>query len=310
MSNTLTKFLLIRWKKYFPFHLKMLSDVEDLAMQQHCDQGPSLTYPTRGWLRRKIRKIARVQKAELSQTATRKAMAELQRTILTITENENDICCQQVHRSLSTAFVTAMSAKAQSTVAKIKSNQFHPQKLSSPRGIHRLFAPIPQFSFSTRYLPIDTTVLRQLLHLVWRDDGHPEQQMLQEAADEWKENGFPVTVRQLIDQEFDACRSEWWSRLFNLYSLKGVRVHGIKPPGVRHTNRLFDFFVSTDGVGCSVVCSRPRSPPPRPSYAAETVPLDRKTVFKAIDPGLTDIWAGVIPSLTFVENEENMDQRK
>jgi hypothetical protein len=118
--------------KNVPFHLKMLGDIEDMAMQQHCDQGRPLTHPTRGWLRPKIRKIARVQKMELSQTTARKAMAELQRVLLTSSEDKNDICCQQIHRLLSTAFVAVMFAKAQSTIAKIGSNWFHPQKLSSP----------------------------------------------------------------------------------------------------------------------------------------------------------------------------------
>src|SRR5437667_6761493 len=100
---------------YFPFHLKIVGDIEDGADQQHCDQGAPLSHPTRGWLRRKVHKIARL---ELSQTATKKAMAELQRAILTSAEDADNVQCQQTHRSLSTAFVTAMSVNAQSTVVK------------------------------------------------------------------------------------------------------------------------------------------------------------------------------------------------
>jgi len=116
---------------YFPFHLKMVGDIEDGADQQHCDQGAPLCHPTRGWLRRKVHKIARLEKIKLSQTATKKAMAELQRAILTTAEDANNVQCQQTHRSLSTAFVTAMSAKAQSTVVKIRSNNFYPCKFSA-----------------------------------------------------------------------------------------------------------------------------------------------------------------------------------
>ena len=104
---------------YFPFHLKILSDIEEMADQQECDRGVPLNHPTRGWLRRKVRKVAKLQQIELSQTATKKAMAELQRAILKGTENENDTRCQQTHKSFSTAFVDAMSAKARSTVATI-----------------------------------------------------------------------------------------------------------------------------------------------------------------------------------------------
>ena len=107
----------------------MASDIEDGVDQQQCDQGAPLSHPTRGWLRRKISKIARLQQIKLSQTGTKKAMAELQRAILTGTDN---IECQRTHRSLSTTFVTAMSTKAQSTVAKIRRNVFYPCKLPGP----------------------------------------------------------------------------------------------------------------------------------------------------------------------------------
>src|SRR5204862_4836069 len=101
------------------------------------------------------------------------------------------------------------------------------------------------------------------------------------------------------NMEFNACRLEWWCRLFNIYSLEGVRVQGIPPPpscGIRRTNRFFNYYMMADGIACSVVCTRPKSAAAS-SYTPETVPFSDNSVFKAIDPGLTDIWSG---SHTFI----------
>ena len=131
-------------------------------------------------------------------------------------------------KSLSTAFVNAMSAKTQSAVVKIRSNNFYSRQFPASRGIHCLAAPVPQFSFLIQYLPIDTRVLKQLLYLTWGDDQHPDQEMLMEIVEDWKADQWPdTTYKKLRDEEFEACRSEWWSRLFNIYDVKGVRVHGI-----------------------------------------------------------------------------------
>src|SRR5438046_3689026 len=112
-----------------------------------------------------------------------------------------------------------MSAKAQSAVDKIKSDRFFPRKLSSPQGIHRLFAAVPQCSFSTRYMPSDTKVLRDLLFRMWGDDGHPKQERLQQVVAERCGSGQNATFKQVRKQDFEARRSEWWCQLFNLYSL-------------------------------------------------------------------------------------------
>ena len=65
----------------------------------------------------------------------------------------------------------------------------------------------------------------------------------------------------------------------------------------------------TDGVGCSVVCTRPKSST-APGYSPDTVLFNHDTIFKAIDPELTDIWTSVQPSLVFEAGEDGLEDMK
>jgi hypothetical protein len=271
-----------RWKKYLPLHFKILSDVEEAEDLQQ-QQEPSAR-PTRGWLTREIKEIARLHGISLSHTAKKKAMAELLRTIIA-SDDENGAECRPCHSSLQATFIAAMTAKARITIAEIKGDAFRPAVYSALRGVHRLFTAVPQYGYSTRYLPMDTRVLYQLLSMTWR-------------------RTHAGTVAR---QEFQHFKAEWWYRIFDLHRLQGIQVPGIPvPPGApnRTTDRTFNFFLSTDGVGCSVVCSRPKTALP-PTYTPQSVPFTFGTTrFKSIDPGLTDIWVGVEPTLEEVDNED------
>jgi hypothetical protein len=178
-----------RWKKYYPFHLKMLEDVEngqDVPQPQQPDE-PSRR-PSRGWLRRKIGKIARLQGVTLSQTAQRKATAELLRCI--ITSEDADLAeCRPCHASLSADFIASMSAKARTTIIKINADAFRPAVYSGLRGVHRLFTAVPQYGYSTRYLPMDTRVLYELLSMTWRR----------------------THTRTVARQDFQDSKAQWWN---------------------------------------------------------------------------------------------------
>ncbi|KAK9387001.1 hypothetical protein V1515DRAFT_580383 [Lipomyces mesembrius] len=102
--------------------------------------------------------------------------------------------------------------------------------------------------------------------------------------------------------EFDSNRSEWWCRLFRLHRIQGIQVPGILlPAGLpsRQTERQFDFYMSTDGVGASFICRRPRRTP-GPAVNLATVPFSiGSSTFVSIDPGLTDLVVGVLAKLTW-----------
>jgi hypothetical protein len=147
------------------------------------------------------------------------------------------------------------------------------EKVQSRRGTRRLFAVLPQFGFATRYLPIDTEVLLDLLSIGRRRKGDSHQQM-----DE-------------AEEAFKASKAEGWRRLFRLERLRGTKVPGM-PVQKGKSWREFSFYMETDGVGCSFICCRPRAAAQDP-YTPETVPYDpRKTTFKAIDPGMTNLVTG------------------
>jgi hypothetical protein len=185
-----------------------------------------------------------------------------------------------------------LTVKARKVAEKIRQGTFRPRKFLNRRGPHRLFSALPQTQYATRYLPIDTRVLRELVAITWGPNsaGHPYAAELRQVA---AETGISFTEQWRL--EFDLNRSYWWSRFFDFERLHGIRVPDI--PSNRTTRRMFDFFISTDGVGCSVVCKRPETQP-GPTYTPQTVPFTfGMTRFKAIDPGMTDIWVGTQPVL-------------
>ena len=178
-----------------------------------------------------------------------------------------------------------LSSKASQTIDEIRRGVFRPRKTQSRRGTHRLFAALPQFTFKTRYLPIDTQVLANLLSISLRKKGHSRQQRGEARA--------TFTTEK---------RAEGWSHVFRLERLQGIKVPGMPvQEGKRQqvTPREFGFYMETDGVGCSFVCRRPlHAAPPQPPYTPETVPCNPKVIFKAIDPGVTDIVVGITPVLS------------
>jgi hypothetical protein len=81
----------------------MLKDVEDDEGEPQVANEPT-TRPGKGWLRRKVEKLARACRVRLSETAKRKFMAELKRAIL-YTPNGESVECRNVHQSGTDAFV-------------------------------------------------------------------------------------------------------------------------------------------------------------------------------------------------------------
>jgi hypothetical protein len=140
---------------------------------------------------------------------------------------------------------------------------------------------------------IDSVVLLDLLRMVWSELGHPE-----------------GLVGTLAAEEFERNYARYWMRIFRLEHLQGIQVPGAAfPPGIptRRTTREFGFSMSTDGVGCSFTCRRPRRVQVKP-YTPQTVPYDMSTtVFKSIDPGMTDIVVGVEPELVWSVQEPEVD---
>jgi hypothetical protein len=173
-----------------------------------------------------------------------------------------------------------LSAKASQAIKAIRSGTFRPRRAQArQRGTSRLFAVFPQFGFATRYLPIDTQVLLGLLTIHWRKKGHTEKRI----AD--------------AREAFKANRAEWWRRVFRLERLRGISVPGQKGKRQRTTKRRFKFYMETDGVACSFICRRPARKAAAQN-TPKTVPYDKnKTVFRTIDPGMTDIVAGMTPEL-------------
>ncbi|KAK9491579.1 hypothetical protein V1508DRAFT_203853 [Lipomyces doorenjongii] len=181
-----------------------------------------------------------------------------------------------------------LEQKAQRTIEKIRSGSFCPKQFLSSSGTNRAFSILPQFSFATRYLPVDNRVLRELLSTLWRRGYHP----------------FPHQLPESARQGFDNNHAEWWCRLFRLHRIQGIQVPGIPlPAGLpsRETQRRFDFYMSTDGVGSSFICRRPkRIRTPQTAVNPATVPFQNgSSSFISIDPGLTDLVVGVRAELTW-----------
>ena len=168
-------------------------------------------------------------------------------------------------------------AAARQTRCEIDSGTFCILKSdpSSPRGTRRRFAALPQFSFKIRYMPLSTAALRRIVRMAWPD-----------------EEDRPAVLKGLTAKESKP--SEWWRRIFKLEQLRGVQIPGMAAVGgkERDTKREFELFMSTDGIGCSFLCNRPKrasGPAPTP----ETVLMSESTRFIAIDPGLHYLARGI-----------------
>jgi transposase len=64
-------------------------------------------------------------------------------------------------------------------------------------------------------------------------------------------------------------------------------------PGRSEQQKEFGFFMSTDGIGCSFVCWKPKRQGDGEPYTAVTVPMTEKTVVVGVDPGVTSIATGI-----------------
>ncbi|KAK9364111.1 hypothetical protein V1504DRAFT_10578 [Lipomyces starkeyi] len=161
---------------------------------------------------------------------------------------------QKVKRIRHYPTAARLEQKAQRTIEKILSGSFCQKKFLSKSGTNRAFSILSQFSFATRYLPVDNRVLRELLSTLWRRWYHPFPHQLPESA----RQGVSMAAAR---QEFDSHHAEWWCRLFRLHRIQGIQIPGIPLPAgfpSRETHRRFDFYISTDGVGSSFICRRPK----------------------------------------------------
>ncbi|ODQ71019.1 hypothetical protein LIPSTDRAFT_73602 [Lipomyces starkeyi NRRL Y-11557] len=135
-------------------------------------------------------------------------------------------------------------------------------------------------------MAVDNRVLKELLATLWRRGYHPFPDGLPASA----RHGIP---RMAARQEFDEHQAEWWCRLFR----SGIPLPAGLPS--RQTQRQFDFYMSTDGVGASFTCRRPRRTPGA-AVTPTTVPFRLgSSTFVSIDPGLTDLAVGVRAELTW-----------
>ena len=186
---------------------------------------------------------------------------------------------------------------------EISAGTFRPQQgvSAARRGTRRLFAVLPHFGFTTRYMPVDTTVLKTLVGAMWP-----------------KRSTRPGWLRRLLATKGPRV---WWNRIFRLRRLRGTQVPDIptvngakqKPKKQRpkkqqpkkrrpkkrrlvnprsmtprRTQRQFGWFMMTDGVACSFKCERPKRAA-APVYTPVSVPMNKNTIVMAIDPGTRDV---------------------
>ena len=171
-----------------------------------------------------------------------------------------------------------LSAKACQTITEIKTGTFRPRKASAKRGTYRLFAALPQHHFTTRYMPIDTTILHRLLSLCWKQYKYPD-----------------GVQGRVSEKEFRKEETKWWNHVFDLKPLNGVKVPEM-PAGEgeeQQDRRVFSFLMETDCFGCSFTCYRPKRAA-APPLTPESAPLNEgETELVAIDLGLRDIATGI-----------------
>ncbi|KAK9366104.1 hypothetical protein V1509DRAFT_611902 [Lipomyces kononenkoae] len=234
--------------------------------------------------------MASLEGTTLSQTLKAKAMSWLLQRIST---QQPGLPTKSLSK-LSPTMIANIEHKAQKTIGEIRSGSFRPKQYLSTSGASRAFSALPQFSFATRYMSVDNRVLRELLATLWRRGHHPFPNGLPASA----RPGIPMVAAR---QEFDGHQAEWWCRLFRLDRIQGIQVPGISLAGLhsRQTQRQFDFYMSTDGVGASFICRRPRHTP-RTAVNPMSVPFTvGSSTFVSIDPGLTDLAVDVRAEFTW-----------
>ncbi|KAK9328755.1 hypothetical protein V1520DRAFT_356600 [Lipomyces starkeyi] len=262
----------LAWQTYYPLHLKMLVDIEQLAGSPLSHAEPA-NRPSRGWLRRKVEKIALSERTTLSQTHKAKAMSWLLQMIVT---QQTGHPRKSLHKLSPT--LEKLEQKAQKTIEKMRSGSFCPKQFLRTSGANRAFSALPQFSFGTRYMAVDNRVLKELLATLWRRGYHPFP------------DGLPASARPVVVSPFSSASNT-----------RGPGSGIPLPAGLpsRQTQRQFDFYMSTDGVGASFTCRRPRRTPGA-AVTPTTVPFRLgSSTFVSIDPGLTDLAVGVRAELTW-----------
>jgi len=157
---------------------------------------------------------------------------------------------------------------------------------------------LPQVSFKTHYIAINTVALRGILNIAWPEDKRTRK----------KENKKRPAVFQLSATEEN--ESKLWHSIFRLELLHGVQVPDTSAAASANAGgaaadgpkRRFGFFMSTDGVGCSFKCDRPKQEV-APANTPGSVFMSGDTVFKAIDPGKSGL-KGVEKSLNVSPGED------
>jgi hypothetical protein len=279
----------------------MVREVEDAIdrLQARAAAQPSKEPPS-GWLNRTVDKIeANLKEPErrvLSERARARAKVELRERIL-----HGGDACEQRDKSWSDSFVSVVDGgefwvvsnavdcahtqvkelldTARQARDEIERREFFPRKgdLDSQRGTRRLFAALPQYGFATRYMPISTAVLRAIVGLAWGNN----------------KTNRPKGLQGLTTDSEDW---EWWSHVIRPDRLQGVQVPGTPDEAVanrRSTKRQFAFFMSTDGVGCSLLCCRPKRASASAPLTADKIQFGPNTVIRGLDPGVNNVAAVV-----------------
>ena len=261
------------WKAYFPLLCKMLADVEAADACQPVVPDAPVGLPSWAWGRREAKKI--LCGSSVSWTVKDRAAKQLVRSI--IKEKPFDRS-HEVFRALSEEQLDKLEAKGQETIGMIKAGTFRPEKYLQRRGPHRLFHILPQHGFTTRYFPMDRQVFLELHRILWKDPKHPHPQ-----AGEFK-------YKKELYADFFAREGYWWDSVFDLRKLKGVHIPGVDIPGRSEQQKHFSFFMSTDGVGCSFVCWKPKRQGGKKTNTAANVTPKKVS---AVDPGVTNLVTGI-----------------
>ncbi|KAJ3300724.1 hypothetical protein HK104_006022 [Borealophlyctis nickersoniae] len=180
------------------------------------------------------------------------------------------------------ALLPHLKETARATTVQLKNKSFLPASGHGQTGrtSTKLWSLLPQPSLTTRYMSLDTTALADIWSLVdksqgkWRDKAHNERRGI-------------------------------WHDAFHLHRVKGVQFPDLEHRfPKRKTSRDFSYFMRTDGIGCSFTCNRVRTKAPE-APRPTTVRFGSDTIFRAIDPGETDVISGYTPILDFANDERN-----
>ena len=295
------------WKAYFPLLWMMLRDLDGAEKRQAAD-GPPLSRPPFKWACREVTAIlesSQQHEEENEEKENEKACAgskkpragagakknrgvqwnmvtKIASALVYAIENRRRLLRKRnkTVASLTDEQFAQLDAIREKTIASIEGNSFRPQMHLQRRGAHRQFDILPQHGYTTRFLPINTEVLLELHKIVWDSHGHPEGDRLKTKGEQ--------------DADFRERQGYWWSTVFRLEKLQGMRVPGMDMPH-RTTAREFSFYMETDGFSCSFICWRPKCGEAGKELTPMDVEMDANTLFRAADPGLNDMLKAITP---------------